>query len=191
VADIITLTQLKDYLHISGTGKDGHLSLVVAGVNALIERVTGREWARALRSGKRYVGNDTSRLVLKHYPMTMDQLVVSIDGVSLNVTDPNVLAVDLENAVLIRVDGNVWPRMNGKPAITVTYTGGPLTVPNDLTLAALEIGAWVYRANGARASLSVGGMSQTMWQGVVEQMPTAAAVLMGYSDSARGYVVEI
>lgn len=155
---IITRENLKTYLGISGTSEDDFLDLVVAGVDTLIESLSGRRFESETYTEQVVDGTGRQRLYLPNRPLTaVSEVRVSGEGVAgvnnssdfdsstiWNVNDDYVidsLTQDERNQSLLVAVYGVWPL--GIKNVRVTYTAGYTTVPADIKLAAYQIAARV------------------------------------------------
>lgn len=145
------------YLGLNAAAENpDRLDQIVKYVNDWIVDQTGRDWAQCARTDS-VRGNGHRELVLRHYPVASLTSCTVKDGTlstTLDVTDP--LVVDLvnpEQGILMRTDGDVWPKAEYRN-VTIVYVGGPAQVPGYLTTAALEAAAYLYQTTGGRTGAS-------------------------------------
>jgi len=185
LASVITTQNLKDYLEISGSGRDGKISLVVFGVNSFVTNWTGRDWQQTSRN-ESYPGLGGRHLILKHYPVkTLTSLTE--DGDTIDVSDSDEVELDADRGVIIRTGGVFFRTL--ERIYDVVYTGGPDGAPDDLKLAALEIAGFMYRASGGVRSRSFDDQSQDLFMSALHDLPTARAILDANTDSARTMIM--
>jgi len=144
----IGLADLKAFLGISGSDYDHQLEPIVDGINASIPRYTGRN----LLSDdyvERQDGREFLReIYLREYPVTAVSKVEYKCGTSWTEVDDSeyTLASSEEsesNVGLVFLECDTLPE--GYKNVRVSYTAGYSTIPDDLTLAALQVCQQAYR----------------------------------------------
>lgn len=143
-SDIISLAELKTYLQQNTTDFDTILGLIRTAADAFVRRFCDREFTQETYT-QYYDGNGKDSLLLRHYP------IISITSIHLDPdrvfgADTQISASDIilsdENKELGYVEllgGEVFSA--GKKNVKIVYVAGYATVPGDLKLATLGVGA--------------------------------------------------
>lgn len=153
---IIGADDLRTYLKLASGEASDRLALFTSGASGWLEKQIGRQWGQRLRQNELHRGRGTPYLVVRHFPIASLTALV-VDTIALDVTNPDV--VDIINpaqGIIARTDDDVFAD-SMKRNISVSYVGGPTTVPADLKLAALEVAAYVFQTTGGRMNVSDGG----------------------------------
>lgn len=186
----MTKEQLKAHLGIpeAATGRDLRIAQIVEVVNDYVSERTGRKFSDGGQYVERYRGNGSATLVLNRYPIT-ELISIDEDGTALDVSDRDVVEVEKEDGMLVRTDGGHW--LGGPKRIyTITYRA-ETAMPGYLRLAALEIGAHLFRGGGHQASPTGGGFSRQALEMAIDTIPGARSSLELASDSGRGFLMGV
>jgi hypothetical protein len=156
-ASLTNITDLKEYLRLSVSTDDALLSASILSASAWVRSYLNRDITTAEYTELKE-GSGTQTLMLGQYPITAVSSV-SVDGVSQDLT-----YITARNGLLIRADGQKWPR--GYANVSVTYTAGYVTIPYDIGQATLEICAWRYEESKriGQSSKSAGGHETVSYQ---------------------------
>lgn len=156
MGNLITLTDLKTALNISGTAEDDRLNLAIAQAEAAILRACGRSSFLTASYAEKHDGCGHSALWLRHTPITA---ITSVVDVTDTTTSTTLLASEYTYDA---ATGELWmygSRMHDTPelsssnfsgrrrAVVVSYTGGyanQAAVPADLQAAAMRIANATY-----------------------------------------------
>lgn len=178
-APLVTLTEVKTMLGITGTGDDLLIASVASNASAMAEQDTSRIFAVTSNVTHRYSTDGQASLVIHDRPYNDATRVVTVNGVTM-VEGTNVWFLpdrrnqDVSATIQLRYyDTSVphwwaadpqWfdknldsPRYlisSGSPNdLVITGTVGHPTLPNDVRMAVLELAAWLYwRAKGGASS---------------------------------------
>lgn len=187
MATIITDQMLQDHLRISGVSRPVQVSTLVEAINEYVTRYTRRDWVNTTRTDEAHAANgEKDVLVLRHYPVTT-LTSVTVEGTAWDVSDDDLMALNGEQGLLYRTDGNPWPNTRNRQVILVTYDGGPSEIAAGLRLAALELGSYVLRSLGGRTGVNEGGKSENIVTVPMVELPTTWPLLDRYVDHARGW----
>lgn len=162
-----TLTDLKVFLNVSGTGSDTYLTAILAAVDAAVKSYCERDIEQGTYT-EYPDGYGTPLLYLKQYPVN-SITDVWVDPNRAFGTDTKLVAdVDylLRNNKLFRITGT-WPQAYAwtkgllagelRPSIgviKVTYSGGYSTVPADVKLAVHMCCAELFNKQGLARPIS-------------------------------------
>lgn len=148
---IISLSEVKTFLGISGNGEDGFLTLAVAGADAAIKSYLKR-CVETTTVTEELNGNGRQSICLKEAPVqSITSVRVDIDRGFGDDTliEPSGYSVQPEAAILHRI-GSVWPgrcvsvgglaghRVPGQMNVKVVYVAGWAVIPGDIKLAAMQ-----------------------------------------------------
>lgn len=146
---IITLSELKTFLGISGTSEDAQLTPMVAMVNKYLVNYVDRDIEETTYEDELYDGPGTVALTLRNYPIIEVSSVmcnnIEVEEVSYedrmdNGTDGYWIK-DPELGILWR--SGLWPR--GRGIILISYTAGYETIPDDVKYAAYVAASYLRR----------------------------------------------
>jgi Phage gp6-like head-tail connector protein len=170
---ILTLAEFKTYVGISDTSEDNQLNPMIDMINDLIPELTERTLEETAYENELYDGSATTALNLNNYP------IVSIEEVLVYNTEIEVVSYsdrvetgtdgywikDAENGVLYRNAG--WPI--GRGVISISYTAGYDTIPNNLKYAALQAASYLRKVGKkvGLASESLGSYSYSLISGAM------------------------
>lgn len=185
MAQVITPTDLRDYLGVAGSGRDAKVTLIANGLNEFVVNYTHRDWQQIERTGEKYPGPGGRVLVLKHYPVT-EITALTEDGNTIDPTLSSEIELDPDLGFVFRISGN-WFRTLER-IYTITYTGGPNGVPADLMMATLEMGAYLWRTTGGRREYATGPIVNKLFFDSMTKLPGVRDVLDQHRDSARGLI---
>lgn len=149
---LATLDRFKQYLGISDTADDTALQNILVGTSAKIQTYIGRSIIQKVVTGEKYDGPGADQLILDRYPVTA--VSVTEDGVVLPAA-----AIDADErsgVVYRRTDDGAEPACwtTGRRCISVDYTSGFATIPEDLVEQALKQAAYEWKqSDGKRAGL--------------------------------------
>lgn len=126
---VLTLSEAKAHLNISGSGSDTELQDFIDAAEAAIAQkcgpLTAVEKTERLRGGRR-------GLVLRHTPVVELTSVTPVGGSAL---DLDALDVDLSAGVIELGSGALWPASR----FDVVYDAGRASVPDDLLMGVKEL----------------------------------------------------
>lgn len=128
----IDVEQVKTHLKKTGTANDDELEMYVGAACEMIRDLVGEVSPVAAEDIRRLRGHH--RIVTEHRP------VISLD----KVTDD--AGTDVTDAyTLVNLEGVIEGTFGGK--LTIAYTCGRQPIPDNITLAALELAAHLWRAS--------------------------------------------
>ena len=182
---LITVSDLKTYLGITGTTEDAYLALVVAGLDTSVKKWLKRNIEQLTSQTEYYDGHGFQKLFLKHRPVTaITSVKIDAGGRYGQVSDPvpfgalslltqgvdwviqSLAAEESNQSCLIKIN-SVWPEGFGN--IQVVCTHGYATVPDDIKLACfmLAVGMRQARTTGGfpLASETLGDYSYSLLSG--------------------------
>ncbi len=149
---LTNLTNVKQYLGISGSGSDTLLSALILYADSMVKSIVGRNLESASYT-ERIDGNGREFLRLPNYPVTAVASINCDDGWvfdSANNESTDVFYLDGDAGLVIRISG-FWPE--GRRNIRVAYTAGYVTLPKDIVHAANIVVADLTRGpNNLRAA---------------------------------------
>ncbi|MBR23357.1 MAG: hypothetical protein CMF57_13120 [Leifsonia sp.] len=189
---LVTLPRVKEYLGLSGSGDDDLLANIISGVSTRVKARTSRSIVSAAVSAEIHDGNADDTLVLRRRPVTT-VAEVRIDGAAIAAAS---YQIEPDAGILYRrdedtpaADASTWDA--GRRNISVDYTAGYLTVPEDLVLAATKQAAYEFRNSqpggnriGERGTILDAGGSATYLVG--PWAPGVLEVLEQYRDRGTG-----
>lgn len=139
---LITLSELKTFLSISGTDQDTILQIYVDSANAFIINYLNRDIEETAYTDEVYDGPGTPALVLRQYPLiSVEEVLVNgeAETESTDVTDTEGYYIkSYDNGILY--NRAFWDR--GRGIIQVSYTAGYTTIPGDLKHASLAVAGY-------------------------------------------------
>ncbi len=138
---LTTLTTVKEYLGLTGTGEDSLLNRLMNWATDFIHSYCGRTFPQGSYD-EYYDGDGTDNLLSHQFPVTSVSSL-EVDGVVKDATKDFVLYAPLG---LIRLKLGVFPR--GKKNIRLQYTAGYSSIPKDLEQACIELVALKYYDRG-------------------------------------------
>lgn len=164
MANLTTLTKVKNYLGISGTDEDTLLNELISGASGAIENFCNRILGEATYT-EHHDGRGKSSVVLKQFP------VVSVTSVHDDIDRDFEVGdlVDADNYIVDMVAGMVMLKSNATFAdgilnVKVVYRAGYSTIPESVDLACqIWVAAFYNRLkDGADgfASENIGGIAQ-------------------------------
>ncbi len=189
---LVTLPRVKRYLGLSGSGDDDVLANIISGVSTRVKARTSRSIVSAAVSAEIHDGHADDTLVLRRRPVTT-VAEVRIDGAAIAAASYH---VDTDAGILYRRDedtpaaaASTWDA--GRRNISIDYTAGYLTVPEDLVLAANKQVAYEFRNSqpggnriGERGTILDAGGTATYLVG--PWAPGVLEVLEQYRDRGTG-----
>lgn len=184
MAGVLTATSLKGYLGIGGTSRDAKVGLLVAGLNEFIESYTNRDWESKTRTDERYPGPGGRVLVLKHYPVA-SLTTLTEDGATIDVTLSTEVELDSEQGIIYRT-GRDWVKTLERIYL-VTYEGGA-TPPDDLKMATLEMGAYLWRTSGGRQEYKTGPVMTKLFFDAMTLLPGVKDALHSHIDTSGNMI---
>jgi hypothetical protein len=155
---LTSLVRVKQFLNISGSADDDRLNTLIAAVSAEIQGAIGRKIIQATVTNERVDSFGDHTIAVREYP------IISVSSLTENLTALvedtgfEMKAQDLDAGRIIRLSGGypaAWAR--GQRVVTVTYSHGYATVPEDIKQAATELVAFDYnqeKDGGARFGLT-------------------------------------
>lgn len=184
---IITTADFRAFLDLGTEEDEARLAFFVNGASGYLVDATGRDWQQVTRTNELHRGTGTEYLTLRHYPL-VSLSALTDDGIVFDVANPKIVDFYKPSVgIIVRTDGRCWTR-SLRRQISVSYVGGPSAVPSALTLAALDLAAFVYQTTGGRTSAGDSGVSVNFKEvAALCDLPTVKSVLDQYSDVARGF----
>lgn len=163
MANLTSLANVKAYLSIGDSTRDGILNLLIPAASRAIEKACDRTFNEATYADDRYSGNWQRTLQLRNYP------VITFTGIwddsarvfaSSSLIDSVNYSVDNETGQ-VELDGLIFSK--GVRNIKVSYTAGYTTIPADLELIAIKLVSFLYnkRFSDGASSESIGEGSVT------------------------------
>jgi hypothetical protein len=156
MADLISLSDYKEYKKITSSTRDGKIQALITQVSALVESYCARKFVEYSSSPgvTEWFDSNTDKVQLKHFPViAVNSVSVSTDGgltqTELTQDDPDRAGfyVDLENGVVMtQKTGNKFN--DGYyydipyRSLEINYFAGYTELPADLELAVLDIVAY-------------------------------------------------
>lgn len=136
---LTTLEAVKQYLRVATTTDDDLLIQLINACSAAIENYCRRKF-KAQTITEEYDGTNHKYINLKSYPVA-NVSAVSVDGTAVA---SNSYVCKKETGVLVRKGGK-WAA--GDVNVSVTYTAGFITIPDDLELACKIYVNSIYKAD--------------------------------------------
>ena len=173
---LTSLARVKEFLNISGSTDDDRINTLIAAVSAEIQGAIGRKIIQATVTDERVDSIGDHVIGVNEYPI-ISVSSLSEDGTALTEdTGFEMKAQDLARGQIVRLSGGdptAWA--SGRRIVTVTYSHGYATVPEDIKQAATELVAFDYNSEkptGARfgmrgKALDAGGSSDYLTRGEV------------------------
>ncbi len=117
MAQLITLTEAKEFLKIDFNDEDALLDRLITQATAIIQRKYQRDLIQAIYTDEEYNGEDHDLIFIRNFP------VQSITSIKVNdqAVDPSGYIVNKATGIVKRETG-YWPE--GWANIKVSYTGG-------------------------------------------------------------------
>lgn len=173
MAGIVTLADVKSYLHITSTNDDSLLTLFINGASASAVYYFGELTSLTVTNEVHDGGYET--ILLRHTPVLSIQSVTEYVGVTAytltsqpegSTVNNYGYSLDLPEAGLITRRsgaGTPMPFLGGPRSVVCSYTAGRAAVPDDVYLAALEDirALWDQTQQGGRPQF--GGGEESDW----------------------------
>lgn len=158
MSDLTTLSNVRQWLNISGTGDDLLLSRLISASSDFIKTWLSRDITLTYYSAFRN-GTGTNRLMLRNYPV-VSFTELSIDGITIPPSTnrgPGYVYDDFS----IQLIGYIFTK--GIMNVGVSYQAGYSTVPTEIDQACIELVAMRYkeREHIGQTSSSQGGQTVT------------------------------
>jgi hypothetical protein len=168
---LITLASLKDYLSITGTGKDDILNQLLIRVDGLIKKYCNSELEKRTRTDEKYDGDGSDSLLVKNTPIiSVTSLYDDVDrvyGASTQIAAADFYTHDDEGEVILY--DTTFSR--AKQNIKITYDSG-------------------YKA-GSRELLSI-EQAAVEWAGILFKASTHGDGTLGFGNlSAEGQSITV
>lgn len=175
---ITTLSEYKSFAGISGTGDDTALTTMVSVAQKLAEKYCNRLFDSSART-QTYNGLGSRQLQVNAFPITAVSSIALTDAAGDTYwtlttddykidADAGIITITPKNGPVECGEDGVW---NGAGAfvddvqnVSITYTGGHSTAPDDLKWAVWMIVSWLFanrRADSSVAGESIGHYSVT------------------------------
>ncbi|MCI0531894.1 MAG: hypothetical protein L0Y74_08110 [candidate division Zixibacteria bacterium] len=158
------LNGLKDYLDIPATeeAQDPKLQMIVNGVNAAADGMTGRRLGQATYVDEVYDGTGSDVLFLREWPL------ISVSAVKWGWTNPQTLVASAyrfgPGSMLHRIDGGLFD--NERAWWLISYVAGyDKFTGSDLYLKMQEAGAFIYQIKDHKR---IGMLSKSLGAQVTE-----------------------
>jgi hypothetical protein len=172
---LTTLEAVKQYVRVATTTDDDLIIQLINACSSAIENYCRRKF-KGQTFTEDYDGTNHKYINLKNYPVSAVS-TVSVDGTALNASG---YVCKKETGVLVRKGGK-WNE--GDVNVTVTYTAGFATIPDDLELACKIYVNSIYKAD-------VQSFSTTFNEGFVfraDSIPVQVKfMLQPYVDTSGG-----
>jgi hypothetical protein len=157
---LITLSQLKTHLGISGSDEDTKLEAIVAATDSFVKLYTGRDLELTTYEDQIVDGTGTNAIILDQYPLdSIWEIYENNEFVSVvtyaNRVDSNEAGYwikDYDNSIIYNSD--CWYR--GRGVYKISYSAGYSTIPSDLYYACLKVGEYFYSNHGKTGVVSEG-----------------------------------
>jgi len=156
---LTTLSTVKEYLGLTGTGEDLLLNRLIDWATDFIHSHCGRIFPQG--GYDEYIDGDGTETLLSHQFPTLSVSSLEVDG-AVKDSASFVLYAPLG---LLRLKSGVFPR--GKKNVRLQYTAGYATIPKDIEQACIELVALKYYDRGS-ARLGVASKEGTSF---VSQLP--------------------
>lgn len=177
---LVTLTELKDYLGVTGTADDLRIASAASNASIMAERDTGRVFAVSSNVTRRYSTDGQASLTVHDRPWSDSSRTITWQGASMQEETnvwflPDRRTTDTTTTVQLRtydtsradwykadpqwfdknLDKNRYP--NGMPNdLVITGVEGHPTLPPDVKQAVLELAAYLYWRERSGASGVIG-----------------------------------
>jgi hypothetical protein len=173
LASLISITEYKAWLQVSGTANDALYTILVDAVSADVRRSCGRDLTNGFNSGtftEYFDGTGEETIQLSEWPVTsITSVTRRYADASTETLSASTYRVDLATGVLSRIDavrsrfpvstfGTVETDFGAEPQFesgfqnfTVVYVGGYSTIPSDLKMACYQL------CDLARGSIGMNG----------------------------------
>lgn len=152
MADLIELSDYKEYKQITSSTRDGKIQKLITQVSALIENYCGRKFFEYASSPgvTEWFDSNTDKVYLKHFPViAVNSVNISVDGgltqTALTENDVNGggFFADLENGVVMTQKIGDKFQASGYyntayRSLEINYYAGYVDLPEDLKLAVLD-----------------------------------------------------
>lgn len=156
MSDLVTLTELKDYLgDAPATADDDLLTELIANVQALFAADCGRSVDSFVDEDSQvevHDGTGSAQLFLDHPIVALTSVKLgynsSAPDETLSVTDKTVLVYGAGDRVIRRVDGGCFG-LAGQPRFIEVAYDNAADIPENAKLAIKEVIASVYRSRGS------------------------------------------
>lgn len=210
MASLISISEYKTYAGISGTSFDAQLTILVNWASAYIRRMTGRNLTDGFESKSRtetYDGTGNQSIQLNENPVTTITSVTRVnDDGSTYVYDSTAYRVDADTGILYALTTvnqrfipdtefrpqdayfgayPIWPE--GFNNISVVYTGGYATIPDDLKGAMYQLVDLLFaniRRDPTMLSENLGGYAYTKADPKMrEQIMAGIIAMFGRTES--------
>jgi len=154
---IISLADLKTYLGITGTAQDARLQFIVDGVNAEVNKRTGRVWGET-ETIVDEIHDYEPVIFLCNLDVTDVSAVKLGRGTNQTTLDADTYRWNGLGRLVLDTDSEDFVQnVDDYDELAITYTHGTATAPDDLVLAALQLGGHMNRSiNGEVTEESVG-----------------------------------
>ena len=148
MADLITINEYKDHEGLRGEKDDDRLNVIIPQVSDLAKKYCGTTFIDFYSSSKTETFNirdvNTSVIIVSETPLVNVSSVGERDNPSVSyttLTEGTDYFVDTASDAIFRlnVDGLEKAYKKGFAAVTVTYTAGFASTPNDLKLALFDL----------------------------------------------------
>jgi hypothetical protein len=156
---LTTLSTVKEYLGLTGTGEDSLLNRLMDWATDFIHSYCGRIFPQG--GYDEYIDGDGTETLLSHQFPILSVNSLEVDG-AVKDSASFVLYAPLG---LLRLKSGVFPR--GKKNVRLQYTAGYATIPKDIEQASIELVALRYYDRGS-ARLGVTSSEGTSF---VSQLP--------------------
>jgi uncharacterized phiE125 gp8 family phage protein len=155
---LTSLARVKQFLNIDGSSDDARLNTLIAAVSAEIQGSTGRKIIQATVTDERVDSIGENVIAIREYPIISVSALTEDGNALVEDAGFEMKAQDKAAGRIARISGGKaanWAR--GIRVVTLTYSHGYATVPEDIKQAATELVAFDYnqeKSSGARHGLS-------------------------------------
>jgi len=160
VADLVSLSELKTFLRVSGTTDDALLETLLDQIEDLFERACGRSHApfQGAQTGRVEWHDGTARTLWLDYPVqSLTAITLGHDASApvetLAVSDPAIVRWEVGSRRVERVDGATFGAPGVRRFVRVTYDA-QADLPASAALAVKRATATVYRQIGSEDARS-------------------------------------
>lgn len=143
---LATLAKVKSFLKLTVADDDTLLTMLLTAVDQDFKTRTNRAIESASYT-EYYQGNGTSKLMLRHYPVTALTSIYDDPDLEWNsddLIDSDDLQISDADTGEIFYDGGIFTESKDVENLKVTYTAGFATIPSDIEMAVIKKTAYDY-----------------------------------------------
>lgn len=154
MADLVSLSDVKSFLGISGSSNDAVLSTIISSVSTFVENYIGYTVASTTYTNEEFDGTGKEKYNIPVYPVTvftsMDYRTTSANENSWEQIDSEDYFVYLDEGYVHLIGGF----HEGPKNYRMTYTAGYESTPADLELAVLQMIRDVYNTKATSSTVT-------------------------------------